>query len=316
MTDPTSPWRRRLIRAVLACYPRPVRQRYGAEIADLLANSPTLVRDLADVLRCALHDQITRRPGAPAMVRARAQARTLGLLVLAPSGFLFATLVLFGVAGYAMNVLSGPAGLPVTDPFPVVCSLATVLAALLAGWTGRRLGRRRALVAAAFTGPAGFAVGLLAVAALPILGEVLGETRSAATLAVALWSVGMAGLGHLLRRQLRLGRTVVARLGALAGGLAVLTLSIVGYVLSAVEPARAPRGQAMYWYLSAVSGIDPGLVDRAHLQLADEVKFLPVVLTACTVACLTLVGATAERGKVVAHRVETATSRNQIPDRG
>ncbi|MEV4274872.1 hypothetical protein [Actinoplanes xinjiangensis] len=51
---------RRLHAAVLALYPRAVRERYGEEIAALLEQSGTPVRDLADVAWAALTDRVER----------------------------------------------------------------------------------------------------------------------------------------------------------------------------------------------------------------------------------------------------------------
>ena len=43
-----------MVRAVLALYPADLRERYGPEIADLLAGSSAPWRDVADVAWCAL----------------------------------------------------------------------------------------------------------------------------------------------------------------------------------------------------------------------------------------------------------------------
>lgn len=68
--------RRWLVNGVVGLYPRTIRERYGEEISDLLVNSPTPVRDLADVAWCALRDRITQQP-EPMRCFEPAQVRSL-----------------------------------------------------------------------------------------------------------------------------------------------------------------------------------------------------------------------------------------------
>ena len=49
---------------------------------------------------------------------------------------------------------------------------------------------------------------------------------------------------------------------------------------------------------SAISGVDPGLVDGAYLQLSDAIKFLPAVLAVCTVFALTVTALTRQATRV------------------
>jgi hypothetical protein len=90
--------RNRLVHVVLALYPRRVRDRYGAEIIELLTHSPTPGRDLADVAWCALAD----RGASLTMSHTRPQLLRLTGLLAAPlaSGVALAT-----VAGMAVAVL-------------------------------------------------------------------------------------------------------------------------------------------------------------------------------------------------------------------
>jgi hypothetical protein len=274
--------RQRLIDGALALYPRAIRERYGEEIVDLLAHSPTPVRDLADVTRCALTDRITRRTETITVAQARTGALTLVKLALAPPGFAFALVMLMAVAGPALNMMAA-LNLDVERAAPVAYGILVVPVGLLAWWLGRRLGRTGTVPGAWAAMPAALAVGLLAVASVPGPRELLGETPSSSALATACWCAGIAALGLLLRALIDRGRVAAAWLAGAAGGLALLTLATVAYVLSAIDAVRAPREYAPYWYLSTISGVDPGLVDNAYLQLSDAVKLLPSVLTVCTV---------------------------------
>ncbi|MBE1492259.1 hypothetical protein [Plantactinospora soyae] len=277
----------RLVATVLALYPRPIRERYGAEIADLLTHSPTPVRDLADVTWCALADRVVRGAQALTLARARTGVFILAKLLLIPLGLTIALLVLMVAAGPPLNLMVA-LDIDVERTASMVHSLSILPLGLLAWWLGRRLGRSGAVPAAWALAPTALAVGLLALAALPGVGVILGETPDSATLAILCWSAGTAVTCRLLRTALVHRRVARAWLTGLGGGLVLLTLSTIGYVWSAIDAARAPRGSAPYWYLSAISGIDPGLVDDTHLQLADAVALLPSVLTACTVYAFAL----------------------------
>jgi hypothetical protein len=272
----------RLIDGALALYPRAIRERYGEEIADLLAKSPTPVRDLADVAWCALNDRITRQTETMTMAHARTGALTLVKLLLAPLGFAIALLTLMVMTGPVLNMVVD-LGIDVERAAPVAYSLLVVPVGLLAWWLGLRLGRSGTVPAACAAVPAALALGVLALASVPGAGQALGETLNSSVLATLCWCAGIATLGLLLRALIERGRAAAAWFTGAAGGLVLLSLSTIAYVLSAMDAVRAPREYAPYWYLSAISGIDPGLVDNAHLQLSDAVKLLPSVLTVCTV---------------------------------
>ncbi|GAB3137463.1 hypothetical protein GCM10027290_03230 [Micromonospora sonneratiae] len=284
--------RRWLVDRVLILYPHAIRDRYGEEIRELLTDSPTPVRDLADVAWCALIDRITRARESMSLARARTSARTLGKLLLVPPICTVALVTLMMAVGPVLNMMVA-LGVDTARAAPVVHSSAVVPVGLLAWWLGRRVGRNGAVSAAWLAAPATLTVGLLLITGLPGAGIVLGEDRNSSILAVLCWCAGVAALGPLLRVLAGRGRTATALLTATAGGLALLTLTTITYVVSAVEPIRAPRQYALYWYLSSLSGVDPGLVDNGYLQLADAVKFLPALLTVCTVYVFALVTAAA-----------------------
>ncbi|MFC6020275.1 hypothetical protein ACFP2T_29410 [Plantactinospora solaniradicis] len=287
----------RLVDTVLALYPRPIRERYGPEIADLLTHSPTPVRDLADVTWCALWDRVVRGAQALSMARARTGVLALARLLLIPLGLTIALLVLMVATGPVLNLMVA-LGIDVERTASMIHSLSLLPVGLLAWWLGRRLGRTGAVPAAWALAPTALAVGLLAIAALPGVGVVLGETPGSSTLAVLCWSAGTAVTCRLLRTAVERGRVARAWLTGVVGGLVLLTLSTIGYVWSSIDAVRAPRGSAPYWYLSAISGIDPGLVDNTYLQLSDAVALLPSALTACTVYAFGLTGSVVARRPV------------------
>lgn len=79
----------RLQRWLLHLYPRPWRERYGAEVADLLASSPRPLRDVGDLLvsAAALHYRdTTERIPMRALITA-----TVGLLALGTVWTIWAT---------------------------------------------------------------------------------------------------------------------------------------------------------------------------------------------------------------------------------
>ncbi|MDG4788650.1 hypothetical protein O7626_22450 [Micromonospora sp. WMMD1102] len=279
--------RRWLVRAALALYPQAIRERYGKEIGDLLANSPTPLADLADVARCALRDRAGWHAGAITLAGVRTGGLAVAKLLLAPLGFVIALLVLMFAAGPVLNTLVA-LGVNVERTASVVHSLAVIPVGLLGWWLGRRLGHRRPISGPWLVAPTALAIGLLALTTLPGVGVVLGETPSSSALAILGWYAGVVMLCSPLRALVGRGRLGAAWLTGTAGGLVLLTLSTAAYVWSALDPVRAPRGSAPYWYFSALSGIDPGLVDAGYLQLADAVKLLPAVLTICTVLVLTV----------------------------
>ncbi|NES17071.1 MULTISPECIES: hypothetical protein [Micromonospora] len=283
--------RARLIRAVLALYPTAIRERYGEEIAELLATSDTPARDLADTARCALRDRLTHRTETMTLAQARTAAATLIKLVVAPFAFGVLLLALLTTAGLLADMTGAH------EATPYGYALAVALAAASTWWSGRRMARTMPIVAAAVVVPAALALGAAGISAVPHVGDVLGEVRAGSLAAVACWAAGATGLGWAVSVLLRRGRRAAAWLSSGIGALLLLDAVTAVYVFTALPPERAPRHNAPLWYLSSMSWWDPGLVDGAYLQLEDSIKMLPPVLTMCTVF---LLGVTASRPRPAA----------------
>ncbi|MGW4498232.1 hypothetical protein ACWENR_06390 [Micromonospora sp. NPDC004336] len=286
-----SPW---LIRRVLALYPRAIRERYGPELADLLARSPRPGRDLVDVAWCALSDRVAGGPRALTSARTRHHLATLAKLVCAPLGFGFALLLLMAGAGQVLNLL-GSTDIDVVAVTPVVFAAMVVPVGLLALWRGRAVARTGRIAAAGLVVPVALTVGLLGVASVPGLGQSLGETLQSSVLATLCWCVGVLAVGRLAAALGARGRPVLGRLTSMVGALVVLQASTIAYVLTAIPAPIAPRQDALWWYPSVVSGYDPGLVDAGVGQLSDALKGLPAVLTVCTVFALSAMATAADR---------------------
>ncbi|GIJ27023.1 hypothetical protein Vqi01_21850 [Micromonospora qiuiae] len=281
--------RARLIRAVLALYPAAIRERYGDEIAELLAASANPARDLADTARCALRDRLTHQVETMTVAQARTAARTLIKLVAAPLAFGVLLLFLWTTAGLLADVTGAH------EAAPYGGTLALVLAAASMWWFGRWMARTERIVAAVVVVPAALALGVAGITAVPRVGEVHSEVRAGSLAAVACWAIGAAGLGWAVSVLLRHGRRAVGWLTSGVGALLLLDAVTAVYVFTALPPERAPRHNAPLWYLSSMSGWDPGLVDGAHRQLEDSIKMLPPMLTMCTVFLLAVLGVTASR---------------------
>ncbi|MFD2762623.1 hypothetical protein [Micromonospora eburnea] len=282
----------RIIRAVLALYPAAIRERYGDEIAELLATSDTPARDLVDTARCALRDRLTQRTEAMTVAQARIAGVTLIKLVAAPFMFGVLLLALMVTAGLAADVTGAH------EAAPYWGTLAVALAVASMWWFGRWMAHSGPIVAATVVVPAALALGVAGINAVPRVGDVLGAVRAGSLAAVACWAVGATGLGWAVSVLLRRGRRAAAWLSGGTGALLLLDAVTAVYVFTALPPERAPRHNAPLWYLSTMSWWDPGLVDGAYRQLQDSIKMLPPVLTMCTVFLLAVVGVTASRSRL------------------
>ncbi|MFE9960478.1 hypothetical protein [Micromonospora sp. NPDC005299] len=269
-------------------------ERYGDEIAELLAASDTPVRDLADTARCALRDRLIQRTETMTVAQAATAGFTLIKLVVAPFAFGVLLLVLLSTAGLLADVTGGH------ETAPYGYTLAVALAAASMWWFGRWMARSEPMVAAAVVVPVALALGVAGISAVPHVGDVLGEVRAGSLAAVVCWAVGATGLGWAVSVLLRRGRRVAAWLSSGMGALLLLDAVTAVYVVTALPPERAPRHDAPLWYLSTMSWWDPGLVDGAYRQLEDSIKMLPPVLTMCTVFLLAVVGVTASRPRLAA----------------
>ncbi|TDC69127.1 hypothetical protein E1193_30755 [Micromonospora sp. KC606] len=274
----------RLIRGLLALYPRLVRERYGDEIADLLTHSSRPVRDLADVAWCALTDRrehfTVHRPciAKSTMVKLLAAPAIFGMALLIA---LSAVLMVFNNIDNARTGYQSIA----------IASAATVLpVALLAVRWGRSIGRRGAIAAPGLVVPAALATvvtALWVLPSIPLSGESLGASLVATLPATVTWCVGMSVLITVTAR-LR-GRGVLSAVVTVAGGYLVLELSTIANVLSVLDAQAAPRQDALLWYPATITGYDPGLVMGTNDMLHDAVGILPAVLTICTVFALAIV---------------------------
>jgi hypothetical protein len=276
----------RLIRLVLALYPRSVRARYGDEITDLLTRSATPRRDLADVARCALLDRVAALRVPPGL--RLGLVRSTGLLAT-PVVFGIALLAMASVTVAGLGLLEG-LGLRVGDR-PGRIGIAASAVPVVAGavWLARRAGRGGSVPAPVFVVPTASALGTVALASLPYVGEALGETRSAILLTSLCWYVAMMALATggaaLVRRS---GRAVARAVTAL-GGLAVLHLCCAVYVLLVHRAYGLPPSSALSAYPAVVAGLDGGLAGDPAGQVAEALKGLPALLTVCTAFTLTLV---------------------------
>lgn len=302
--------RRSLVAGVVRLYPRAIRDRYGEEITDLLTASPTPVRDLADVARCALSDRISQQTETMRMDRARAVALTLVTLLLIPLGLMIPLMMLGSVLAPLQFSLGGLGTSLGRAESPAYGILAVLPVGLLAWWLGRRLGRTGKIVAGWAVVPVALAVSMIAMASVPGAGMILGETPSSSVLATLCWCAGITALGLLLRNLLERGRVASAWIAGTGVGLIVLTLSTATYVLSGGSMIGLPPGldippdnpypiavvsreQAHYWYLGLISGIYPDEAGLAggFMLLSDAAKALPAVHTLCTVFTLALIAA-------------------------
>ncbi|MFC7247120.1 hypothetical protein ACFQO7_31985 [Catellatospora aurea] len=280
----------RLVRGVLAVYPRSIRERYGDEVADMLVHSPRPARDLADVAWCALSDRLSQRPETMTMAEARSRTFTLATIMAAPVVFGAALLVALSAVIMVFNNVDPGAGY---QTVAIASAAMLVPVALLALWWGRRMGRTRLIAAPGLVVPLALAAAVTlvwTVPSIPMAGESLGESLLATIPATATWCLGLMGL-ITVRAKLREGGRLMAVLVTAFGGLMVLELSTIANVLSVLDAHAAPRKDALWWYPATISGYDPGLVFGTNDMLHDAVGVLPAVLTLCTVFSLSLIDA-------------------------
>lgn len=244
---------RRLHAAVLALYSPAVRERYGEEIADLLEQSRTPARDLADVTWSALTDRMEKLVTAdlPATLRRTPRGLTVAFVT-----------VLACVAVPLLGFSTAPSSI-----IPV-----GLAAGLLCARTGGGL-----RPAAVVTGT------VLALFTLPHLVQLLaGETdRVAEVASTSAFGVAAVGLAALVVTLIRRNRRTAALTAAVAGGLTLPPLATTMLVLvSGAEPAGNP------WLAYPVSMLpyrgwseDGG---TAFVPvLADVLVWYPVLYTFC-----------------------------------
>ncbi|WP_426512944.1 hypothetical protein ACPPVO_21235 [Dactylosporangium sp. McL0621] len=266
-----------LIRLAMAIYPAPVRDRYGVEITDLLAHSTRPWRDIADVGRSALSEQAATWTWA----RTHPQLRRMAWLAAAPLGFVL-TALLLAVCGLALaTTYAKDAGYDVTPAVLTAPDALSVLAVCGAIAAVALMPRQHYLAAPVLTVPASLTVGILAIA------NVLGETRSATLLAALCWCAAMLALGGAITVLIRRGRTGVAVVVLVVGGLAALELTSVLYAIAGRLVAADWVSLYSVWPVSASGIADPPWFS------ADAPKVLPALLAMCTTCALTVVAASA-----------------------
>jgi hypothetical protein len=276
--------RSRVLAVVLALYPRRIRDRYGAEITELLTHSPTPGRDLADVAWCALAD----RGASLTMSHARPHLIRLAGLLVAPLVFGVALAALAGIAVTVLGAVEGfgyQVGYRLVD---VVIAVSVVPVAAGTVWLARRTGRREHVGTPILVVPTALALGTIAVASLPYLGEAVGETWSATLVSSVCWCAATLVLAIGGAALMQRARTGAAWTVMVLGGLAILELTCTVYVLLVHRSYGLPPSSAFGAYPVVITGMDPGLVGDPAGQLAEALKGLPALLTVCTAFTITL----------------------------
>ncbi|GAA2353246.1 hypothetical protein [Dactylosporangium salmoneum] len=271
-----------LIRLAMAIYPAPVRDRYGAEITDLLTHSTRPWRDIADVGRSALAEQAATWT----WTRTRPQLRRMVWLAAAPLGFGL-TAGLLAVCGLMLaTTYVKDAGYDVSPALlgvPIALSVLAVCGAIVA--VALPMPRQHHLVAPFLTVPASLTAGVLAIASLPVAGDVLGGPRPATLLSALCWCAAMLTLGVGITVLIRRGRTGIAVAVLVAGGLATLELTSVLYAIAGRPIGADWVSVFSMWPLSGGGVVDPPWFS------AGALKLLPAMLAMCTTFSLTLVTA-------------------------
>jgi len=267
-----------LIRLAMAIYPAPIRDRYGAELTDLLEHSTRPWRDIVDVGRSALTEQAATWTWA----RTRPQLRRMAWLAAAPLGFGLTALTLAVGALMIATTYAKDGGYhisPAVLSVPIALSVLAVCGAIVA--LALPMPRQHHFVAPVFTVPASLTVGILAIANLPIAGDLLGETRSATLLSALCWCAATLMLGVAITVLIRRGRTGIAVAVLVVGGLATLELTSVLYAIAAdrVSPFSV-------WPLGV------GIADPPWIS-THVFNGLPAMIAMCTTFALTLVTASA-----------------------
>ncbi|GAA1750592.1 hypothetical protein [Luedemannella helvata] len=275
--------RERLIRAVLALYPAAMRERYGDEIADLLARSHRPGHDLVDAARAGL----TERAGALTWPHLRKAAKTVGMLIVVPVALGSCMVAAITVAVVAVGTISPAA----PHGAVIVCqSLAAAPVALLARRWALRLGRSVLVAAPAVVVPAALGATILAMALGPAVvlpGDAVSDVLRSYGSAVAVWATALIGTALTANRvRTRFGARAAGWV-AVVGAFVALELATITNVLASTDATHAPRGRALLWFPAAIGGLDDAVTEAAGV--------LPIMLTLCSVFTLVLTAALARR---------------------
>ena len=156
-------------------------------------------------------------------------------------------------------------------------------------------------VAPVLTLPTSLTAGILAIANLPIVGDMLGDTRSATVLSTLCWCAATLTLGIAITVLIRQGHTGIAAAILVIGGLVTLELTSALYA-SAARPIAADGVSAFsVWPLSVGGFADPSRISTS------APGSLPAILTMCTTYALARAAASA------AHQRKTDLLRSQKP---
>ncbi|MGC4747888.1 hypothetical protein ACLQ28_19855 [Micromonospora sp. DT201] len=271
-----------------------MRDRYGEEIAEMLADSPRPVRDLADVAWCALAD---RREN---FAVPRLRVRDLGLVTMLAAPIAF-TAAYFAVL-LAITILLNTRH-EIVQLITNVIMLAPM--AFLAFVWGRQLRPTRPIAVFNVVVPAALAIVFLSLIMIAPDHQFYGlvEGRGGSewvpdTLAAVSWCAGLIVLALATASLRKREHYRIAIIVGVVGAFAVMELSTVVHVLSLLNGQEAPREYALLWYPAAISGGDFGL-GRPGAALGGAVGSVSVVLTVCTVFALALTGL-AGRGELAA----------------
>ncbi len=248
----------RVARVLLAMYPPAIRDRYGDEIADLLARSSRPVRDLADVAWCALVEQGSLMSLPQMRARLPQVAKLLAVAPLLTMALLGATMAgMFTAAAIDHSLVE--AGM----------AIAVVPVAVAAVWLGRRVSGTAATGGRLLCVPALLAVSILAMSSVPGPGETFGENRSGVALTLAIWWLLLTGLVFGVRRLAATVTAPVTVLVAALAGFALLGLAFTAYG-STVTHANTDLA-AHLWYASALTSYDFGLPGAA-MESSEETE--------------------------------------------
>ena len=124
------------MKSLLRLYPRRFRERYGAELQDLLESQPASLRDAVDLIQSLAVEWLTelreRRPSMPSALR-----------LLAASAILLAACSLVAL-GYVVNDLAGGVAKVHRHWWSTIPVLGLLVAALLGACAAQLLRRRAA----------------------------------------------------------------------------------------------------------------------------------------------------------------------------
>jgi hypothetical protein len=252
----------RVRRTVVGWYPKDVRDRYGAEIEDLLESSKHPGRDLANV---AWHALTERRP----VPSGRHLVRALGLLT-APIWFAVAAYFGYMAPGLVVGMLQQYGGYTDLNDTRWLAPSVLAVAGVVAG-----VGRRHRIVSPGAVVPVALTAGLLLTPFIPFVNLFVGvRAGTPETCAAATWGAALIVVA-------RLGRSSAPVL--VGGGILVNELALTVYGLAA--HGAAPLAQ---WPDAMAGTVTP---------LTARLAILPAVLTIGTAYALGVVhGAQARTG--------------------